>query len=202
MSEINVLREVGLSTTMVGVKSAQGPDGQEAFKLKPSKRDISASVERTRELLAVLTRQQTGFVVAVTVQQDPRNRGTIVSFDKTDSERAFGFHVDRRLNEAVLQYVTLDSFGNPYETAVYFERLHPLSEMETKLWHTYIVEVNQNLATIYVDCEQGEVRNMESAFYRDIDINQDWHLRVGKGVKGRQTISDFRVRSFSLFLNL
>ncbi|XP_072031664.1 LOW QUALITY PROTEIN: thrombospondin-1-like [Amphiura filiformis] len=202
ITEINLLREVGLSADMVGVKPATGPDGQDAFKLKPSKRDISASLERTRELLAVLTRQDTGFVVAASVQQDPRNRGTIVSIDKNFDTRAFALHIDRRTNEAILQYTTLDTYNRPFEASLYFDRLHENSNKALKEWHTYILEINNNLATIYVDCELRGMRNLESAFYRDLDINDEWHLRIGKGVVGKNDIADFRgnVDSVSMYI--
>lgn len=195
MSEIDLFREVNLSTDLVGIKPAEGPDGGTAFKLKPSKRDIHAGVEQSRELLAVLSRTQTGFVIAATVEQDPRNRGTIVSIDRNQDERAFGFHIDRRTNEAVLQYRS----GNfPYD--VYFSPLHEGEEVATKAWHTYILEVKSNIATLYVDCEIKGIKQLASDFYRELDPNSEWDLRVGKGLLGQKGIADYRVRL--CFINL
>ena len=188
MSEIDLFREVNLSTDLVGVKPAEGPDGGTALKLKPSKRDINAGVEHTRELLAILSRTQTGFVVAATVDQDPRNRGTIISIDRNQNERAFGFHIDRRNNEAVLQYKS-----NNFNYNAYFAPLHEGEEIAGKAWHTYILEIKSNIATLYVDCEMKGIKYLDTAFYSELDPNSDWDLRLGKGLAGQKGIADYRV---------
>ena len=190
VNEIDILQRVQLSVELTGVKPANGPAvGQTAFKLKPSKRDISAGTVQTEPLVAAL-RRSSGFVMSATVLQDPKNRGTIVSFDKSKNERAFALHLSRRENAAILQYMVNDG-SYSYETEVRFEDLH--ADPNSRVWHTYVLEVNGNLAQLYVDCELRGLQLLESTFYADMDPEQPWDLRVGKGILGRTGIADFRV---------
>ncbi len=186
--EVDVINAAGISGRTPGIRETKTPDGSRAFKMRPMERDLGTDQSTLERLLASM-REDEGFMLITTFSQDSKNRGTIVSIDRSNGRtRGFGFHVDRRNDVAVVQYAEFGS-GEPKENEVEFSPLN--IEKSDNEMHTFVLDVRGNLVTLYMDCQLIGLKILPSSFYVDMP-SDNMKLRLGKGVTGRNNVSDFK----------
>ena len=182
---------MGISAASPGVDLARGEmENVVAYKIKPSKGDIAANTLEVKRLGDAMSNED-GFVLVAKVRMGLKARGTVVSLDSHDhTSRLFGLVIDRKADIAYLQY-SYDSDGTMEERSLEFTPLG-LRDTGDKTWHTFTLDVQGNLAILYADCERIGLQIMYGTFLYSVTPTQ-YSLRLGKGLKGRKDVPDFKV---------
>ncbi|XP_038078580.1 thrombospondin-1-like isoform X1 [Patiria miniata] len=186
--EVDVMLASGISARTPGVRETKTPEGGRAFKVRPKDRDLGTDQGSLERLLRSMKADE-GFILITVAYQDPKNRGTLVSVDRTDGQvRGFGFHIDRRNDEAVVQFAEFGA-GEPQESQVVFSPLN-IGKDDTEL-HTFVLDVRGNLVTLYMDCQLIGLKILPSSFYMNMEPD-NMKLRLGKGLPDRNNVLDFK----------
>ncbi|XP_054758789.2 thrombospondin-1-like [Lytechinus pictus] len=189
--EFNVLQDVGISAASPGVDLVRGEEENSvAYKIKPSKGDIAANTVEVQRLGEAMS-DDGGFVLVAKVKMGQKARGTVVSIDNhAHTNRLFGLVIDRKGDKVVMPYsYTRD--GVTSEDSLEFSGLN-LVETEERDWHTFTLDVQGNFAILYADCTRIGIQIMYGSFVHDVTPDQ-YSLRLGKGLKGRKDVPDFKV---------
>ncbi|XP_041469147.1 thrombospondin-1-like isoform X2 [Lytechinus variegatus] len=188
--EFNVLQDVGISAASPGVDLVRGEEENSvAYKIKPSKGDIAANTVEVQRLGEAMS-DDGGFILVAKVKMGQKARGTVVSIDNhAHTERLFGLVIDRKGDRVVMPYsYTRD--GVTSEDSLEFSGLN-LVETEERDWHTFTLDVQGNFAILYADCTRIGIQIMYGSFVHDVTPDQ-YSLRLGKGLKGRKDVPDFK----------
>lgn len=189
--EFNVLQDVGISAASPGVDLVRGQEENSvAYKIKPNKGDMAANTIDVQRLGDAMN-DEDGFVLVAKVKMGQKARGTVVSLDgHGHTDRLFGLVIDRKSDSVLMPY-SYRRDGVTTQDSLEFSGLN-LVDTEDRDWHTFTLDIQGNLAILYADCTRVGLQIMYGSFVYDVTPDQ-YSLRLGKGLKGRKDVPDFKV---------
>ena len=158
-----------------GVRKEMNPPDPyfSAFKFRKAldRIDIQSSQSKFRLLSAALKRS-TGFVFVASLKQHKKNRGIIVNVAPNASVgQLSGYGTMAIVSDAKKQTIELNYGLGGEKHSVVFKAKDKTKPSTSKMWKKVVLEVDDDVITLYVDCRKIATKILKSRFYKFFNAN-------------------------------